>query len=219
VCGAGYLARDIVFHLGSSWITNTATAGCIAPPLSPWELLAAKGLDLTHPAPPCFDNSNRYVDCGNGTVTDTVTGLVWLKNAECFGELTYSAAGEAAAGLAAGQCGLTDGSSPGDWRLPTLAEWQATVARALALNCRAFVPGGIPPSLTNDPGTGCLGTGPTSFTGVQFVNPDSVYWTSNANESNPVLAFVVGLSSGFSTNHAKGFSPLHFVWPVRAGSR
>jgi hypothetical protein len=32
--------------------------------------------------PPCFDNLNRYVDCGNGTVTgtvtDTVTGLIWL---------------------------------------------------------------------------------------------------------------------------------------------
>jgi len=28
---------------------------------------------------PCFDNVNRYVDCGNGTLTDTVTGLIWLK--------------------------------------------------------------------------------------------------------------------------------------------
>ena len=26
--------------------------------------------------PPCFDNANRYVNCGNGTVTDTATGLV-----------------------------------------------------------------------------------------------------------------------------------------------
>ena len=34
-------------------------------------------------APPCFDDANRYVDCENGTVTDTVTGLIWLKNAGC----------------------------------------------------------------------------------------------------------------------------------------
>jgi hypothetical protein len=27
------------------------------------------------PDPPCFDNTNRYVNCGNGTVTDTATGL------------------------------------------------------------------------------------------------------------------------------------------------
>ena len=113
---------------------------------------------------------------------------------------------------------MTDGSSPGDWRLPTLAEWQATFARALALNCRA-VPGGVPPSLTNDPGAGCLGTGPTSFTGIQHENTDSVYWASNANEANPTLATVVGLSGGFSTGHFKGFSPIHFVWPVRSGLR
>jgi len=121
---------------------------------------------VTHAAPPCFDNTNRYVNCGNGTVTDTVTGLVWLRNASCtFGALafkSYSAANQAAAGLAAGQCGLTDGSSPGDWRLPTQAEWQATVARAVALGCTAGAA-----TLTNDPGTGCLGAGPTSFTGVQ----------------------------------------------------
>ena len=30
-----------------------------------------------------FDNANRLVDCGNGTVTDTATGLIWLKNANC----------------------------------------------------------------------------------------------------------------------------------------
>ena len=35
-------------------------------------------------APPCFDLTHRYVDCANGTVTDTVTGLIWLKNAELF---------------------------------------------------------------------------------------------------------------------------------------
>jgi hypothetical protein len=30
-----------------------------------------------------LDNANRYVNCGNGTVTDTVTGLIWLQNANC----------------------------------------------------------------------------------------------------------------------------------------
>ena len=34
---------------------------------------------------PCFnDNDNRYQECGNGTVTDTVTGLIWLKKADCL---------------------------------------------------------------------------------------------------------------------------------------
>src|SRR5262245_50046924 len=29
----------------------------------------------------CWANRFRYVDCGNGTVTDQLTGLVWLKDA------------------------------------------------------------------------------------------------------------------------------------------
>jgi len=31
---------------------------------------------MCNPDPPCFDNTNRYVDCGNGTVHDTVTNLI-----------------------------------------------------------------------------------------------------------------------------------------------
>jgi hypothetical protein len=70
----------------------------------------------THPDPPCFDNINRYVDCGNGTVTDTVTGLIWLQQSDCLGSAGYANANKAAAGLKDGDCGgtLTDGSSPGD---------------------------------------------------------------------------------------------------------
>ena len=29
--------------------------------------------EYTNPDSPCFDNFNRYVNCGNGTVTDAVT--------------------------------------------------------------------------------------------------------------------------------------------------
>jgi hypothetical protein len=50
----------------------------------------APGTNGIKPDPACFDNTSCYVNCGNGTVTDTRTGL-----------------------------GLTDDSSPGDWRLPT----------------------------------------------------------------------------------------------------
>jgi hypothetical protein len=166
----------------------------------------------THAAP-CFDNTNRYVDCGNGTVTDTVTGLIWLKNANCFSLKLYSAANQRAAGLAAGQCGLTDGSSAGDWRLPTKAEWEATIARAVALGCKSGSPGG-PPSLTNDPGTGCLSAGPTSFTGVQS-GTTGTYWSSSAGEVFPDGAWYVNLHIGEVLTVAKGVSI--FAWPVRGG--
>ncbi|HKJ40156.1 MAG TPA: DUF1566 domain-containing protein [Anaerolineales bacterium] len=78
-------------------------------------------------APP----SPRFVDNGDGTVTDNLTQLIWLqwqtcmKLAEGMGTYnvgTYDAVLEGANNLQDGQCGLTDGSNAGDWRLPNLYE-------------------------------------------------------------------------------------------------
>ncbi|HEU5180317.1 MAG TPA: hypothetical protein VFW45_05975 [Candidatus Polarisedimenticolia bacterium] len=91
--------------------------------------------DRLHPtSDTCFDNSgtNRFVDCGttglgtsNGTVKDMQTGHIWLKNGNCFGLTNWADANIKAAALANGQCGLADGSKAGDWRLPTVEEWEA----------------------------------------------------------------------------------------------
>ena len=143
-------------------------------------------------------------------MTDTVTGLIWLKKANCRGLLTYSAANQAAAGLAAGQCGLTDGSSAGDWRLPTKAEWEATIARAVALGCKSGSPGG-PPSLTNDAGTGCISAGPTSFTGTS----SAFFHSSSTKEDSTTFVWEVSLHQGFVIAGAKSNSDN--VWPVRGG--
>jgi len=83
----------------------------------------------------CADSSNRYTDCKNGTVTDTVTGLVWLKDASCSGEHDWDAAKDSTAEHRDGDCGPSDGSKPGDWRLPTLREWKSARARADELKC------------------------------------------------------------------------------------
>jgi len=56
----------------------------------------------------------------NGTVTDG--NLVWLQNANCFGDQTWNQAMLNAASLKSGSCGLTDGSKAGQWRLPTKDE-------------------------------------------------------------------------------------------------
>lgn len=159
-------------------------------------------------APPCFDDANRYVDCGNGTVTDTVTGLVWLKDANCYNN-TYAAANAWAATLQDGMCGLTDNSSPGDWRLPTKAEWEATEARAIALGCTDFGSGG--PALTNTPGTGCYNAGPQPFIGVQVV-----YYSSTANEVNPANAWWTDIQFGNMQHDAKAGGKS--VWPVRSAN-
>ena len=67
----------------------------------------------------------RFVDNLNGTVTDNATGFIWLKNASCFGLQNWFPAITSANTLAAGACGLTDGSTAGQWRLPNVKELQS----------------------------------------------------------------------------------------------
>ena len=70
----------------------------------------------------------RFIDNQDGTVTDDLTGLIWLKNTQCFKMMDWESANLAAKSLKNGDCGpdtaliLSDGSSAGDWRLPTMGE-------------------------------------------------------------------------------------------------
>jgi len=63
-------------------------------------------------------------DNGNGTIT--INGLVWLKDASCLGKTGWSGASSTAQNLSAANapttCNLKDGSTAGQWRLPTFAE-------------------------------------------------------------------------------------------------
>jgi len=161
----------------------------------------------------CFDNvgTNRFVDCAtttlgtsNGTVKDMQTGLVWLKNANCFGLITWADANIRAAALASGQCGLNDGSNAGDWRLPTLEEWEAM----LMISCYPF-PGG--PTIPDRTGNACYLTGQQWATNVQS-NP---YWSSTSNASTPSDAWAMDLSSREVNGGTKTFNL--YVWPVRTG--
>lgn len=171
----------------------------------------------TKAAAPCFptsaaaDSFDRYVDCGNGTVLDTVTGLLWLKQADCLGSADWWEAHAAAASLASGQCGLADHSQAADWRLPTRAEWQVTIGHAVAAGCTVAGPGD-PPTLTSDPGSTCLAVGPTSFAGVQT----SGYWSASTRDIDPETAWSASLDDG--AVEASNKSQLRLVWAVRAGS-
>src|SRR2546425_6474910 len=60
-------------------------------------------------AAPCADKTKRYTDCGNGTVTDSVTGLGWVKKSKRLPSPDFQAAKKAVAGLKNGDCMLTDG--------------------------------------------------------------------------------------------------------------
>ena len=71
--------------------------------------------------------SPRFTDNTNGTVTDNLTGLIWLKNANCFGTRTWADALSDCNSLASGSYGLSDGSVAGDWRLPNVKELQSLI--------------------------------------------------------------------------------------------
>ena len=132
----------------------------------------------------------RFTDNGNGTVTDNLTGLIWLKNANCFGQKNWATALSDANTLNSGECGLTDGSMEGDWRLPNLREMQSPVDY-----------GQVGPALP----------GSHPFIGVQ----SSVYWASTTYAGFPSLAWDVNLNDGFP--YANDESNSYYVWPVRGG--
>lgn len=64
----------------------------------------------------CLIMVANAVASDDGTVTDG--NLVWLKNANCFETQVWPTAMDLAANLKSGSCGLRDGSTAGQWRLP-----------------------------------------------------------------------------------------------------
>jgi uncharacterized protein DUF1566 len=153
----------------------------------------------------CFDGSvtSRFADCGDGTVQDVQTGLLWLKNANCFGLINWWDATAAAAALGSGQCGLTDGSLAGAWRLPTLEEWTAM----LMPSCYPF-PGG--PTIPDKTGSACYLTGIPWATNAQ----SNVYWSSTSNANSPGDAWAMDLFSREVNGGTKTFRL--YVWPLRS---
>lgn len=144
----------------------------------------------------------RFVDSGNGTVADMLTGLVWLKDANCAAlvNASWNDALALANTLASGTCGLTDGSSAGAWRLPSRLELESLLDLEYGS-----------PALSNAAGTGQWSEG-NPFSGVE---PGIDYWSSSSWASNPAMAWTVYFGDGDSwlDTKANGYR----VWPVRNG--
>jgi hypothetical protein len=142
-----------------------------------------------------------FTDNGDGTVTDKLTGLIWLKNANCTdtvggisrtnGYLTWVDALTWSNSLASGSCGLTDGSAAGLWRLPNLNELRSLIDPS---RTRPALPAGHP------------------FTGV----PDGGYWSASTYAGDTSYAWAVVTLDGNVQYTVKTFGS-YFVWPVRGG--
>ena len=187
----------------SSMLFVSTHAGSLEPPPGP--------VSPTRPPDKCFDNTgNRFVDCGNGTIKDTETELYWLKNADCFLE-NWANANIKAKELAHGQCGLTDGSVPGDWRLPTVSCPSGSTcepADASGEFVLILAPSCGPPYILDTSGNGCWSEG-DPFSGVQ----SQLYWSGTTNVATTSRAWFVILNSGIIFEFNKT-NVLH-VWPVR----
>jgi hypothetical protein len=142
-------------------------------------------------------DSNGDGDCDDpgeacdGTVTDNLTRLIWLKDANCFGTQTWGTALSYVNTLNSGECSLSDGSNEGDWRLPNVRELFSLVdfsQRAPAL------PTGHP------------------FVAVGFDR----YWTSTTRKYDTAYAYYLDIyGNGYIGANYK--SNIYFVWPVRGG--
>jgi hypothetical protein len=144
----------------------------------------------------------RFTDKGDGTVTDNLTGLIWLKNANCFETKNWATALTDCNTLAAPKCGLTDGSTAGQWRLPNYFELVSLLDLAYSS-----------PALSNDAGTGKWVAGAaSSFTGVQSSN---YYWSSTTRAVITYQAWSLDLNFG-GVNY-DGKTNMRYVWPVRGG--
>ncbi len=146
--------------------------------------------------------SVRFTDNGDGTITDNLTSLVWLKNANQL-ESTWQGAIDFCTSLsAAGNADLTDGSLAGDWRLPNRSELKSL----LNLNYSN-------PCISNQSGAGQWAEG-NIFNNVQ----SDWYWTNSTYMNNTDMAWAVEMAEGSINGFRK--VPTNdgaYVWPVRGG--
>ena len=153
------LATGVYQGIGGDLATDTGTDASLQ-----------TGAPLTSP---------RFIDNADGTLHDTVTGLTWLKQADCIVQ-SWSSAMSAVNTLASGQCGLTDGSSAGQWRMPNRNEMLSLSDRAPTFPQASYFDGQAQAST--------VVTGPVIF--HNFIVSD-YYWTSTTDAADTTQAWTI----------------------------
>ena len=133
----------------------------------------------------------RFMDLQDGTMLDTVSGLRWLKNANCFDVQDWNTALSSASNLASGRCGLGEGWVAGDWHLPSVGEWRTTIDTGYCYD--SFI-----------------------LAGFSNVPPMGIFWA--ADEYNAAFAHTAIIMCPSETGNKVWWKnkPMGYVWPVRA---
>jgi len=143
---------------------------------------------------------NPRFTISNGTVTDNLTGLIWLRKAGCaLGKMTWPDALSWVATVKDGDCGLTDGSSAGEWRLPNYIELVSLVTY-----------GYVNPALPDAVGTGQMNNG-DPFQSVSYQYADDAFSTSTSS-GDPATYKRVHFDDGSLMGSPK--TTPDFVWLV-----
>ena len=133
----------------------------------------------------------RFTDNDDGTVTDNLTGLIWLKYPtlyNCFNrEMPWPDALAAANALADGSCSLPDSSKAGAWRLPNINELESLSGLYMMPEVRPFT------------------------------MKAERYWSSTTDVTKPTTAWTVDMLSGAARGDSHKTYQSHWVWPVRGG--
>jgi hypothetical protein len=155
--------------------------------------------------------SPRFIDNNNGTITDDLTGLIWLKNTNCPGTsrdwqtaLNDVVQLDTDGTMNGNSCGDTSnaGSHQSDWRLPNIRELFSLVDLAF-----------LSPAISNAAGTG-QGSSSDPFTNFRTTQP---YWSSTTFANNSSMAWIVFFLNGSVSSFTKS-NGIIGVLAVRGGS-
>ena len=133
---------------------------------------------------------SRFIDNGDGTVTDTTTSLMWLQDASCIGttdwQNSFTKLKDYNSNRASYPCGAKH-NPYSDWHIPNRHELRSLIDHDRDLPA---LPASHP------------------FSNVQ---PD--YWTSTTAPSNPSQAYKIFMGTGELQVNDK--ETLYSLWPVR----
>ena len=151
------------------------------------------------------DTVDRFLDNGDGTVTDCMTELVWLQNVNCYGIQNWYEAMDSSAELNSGECGLTEGSVEGDWRLPTREDFDT-----LFTDYEYGEPFEWPSVFTLSIDNPRLFWSSTDY---EYAPPDTMAYAADMSVSRVVVSTCGEITCGIFKD-----SDNFYVWPVRSSN-